>query len=92
MGQLNLACTQCHDEHWGKRIVGNPIPQAHPTGYPLYRLEWQSLGSLQRRMRNCLLGMRAEPFAFGSPEYIDLELYLMSRASGMPIETPGVRP
>ena len=38
------------------------IPQGHPTGYPLYRLEWQSLGSLQRRLRNCMIGMRAEPY------------------------------
>ena len=43
---------------------------AHPTGYPLYRLEWQDVGSLQRRLRNCMSGMRAEPFAFGSPEHV----------------------
>ena len=91
-GQLNLACTQCHDDHWGKRLAGNTIPQAHPTGYPLYRLEWQGLGSLQRRLRNCLVGMRAEPYAYGSPEFVDLELYLMWRARGMKVETPGVRP
>jgi sulfur-oxidizing protein SoxA len=91
-GQLNLACTQCHDDHWGKKLAGNTIPQAHPTGYPLYRLEWQGLGSLQRRLRNCLIGMRAEPYAYGSPEFVDLELYLMWRARGMKVETPGVRP
>ena len=34
----------------------------HPTGYPLYRLEWQALGSLQRRLRNCMTGVRAEPY------------------------------
>ncbi|HSE94082.1 MAG TPA: sulfur oxidation c-type cytochrome SoxA, partial [Methylomirabilota bacterium] len=45
-GQLNLACSQCHDDNWGRRLAGNVVPQAHPTGYPLYRLEWQSLGSL----------------------------------------------
>ena len=67
-------------------------PQAHPTGYPLYRLEWQGLGSLQRRLRNCLVGIRAEPYAYGAPEFVDLELYLMWRASGMKIETPAVRP
>ena len=44
------------------------IPQAHPTGYPIYRLEWQSLGSLQRRLRNCLIGMRAETYALGAPD------------------------
>jgi sulfur-oxidizing protein SoxA len=91
-GQLNLACSQCHDDNWGKRLAGNAIPQAHPTGYPVYRLEWQSLGSLQRRLRNCLTGIRAEPYEYGAPELVDLELFLMWRARGMAIETPGVRP
>lgn len=91
-GQLNLACANCHNDNWGKPLPGNPIPQAHPTGYPLYRLEWQSLGSLQRRLRNCMIGVRAEPFAYGSDAFVDLELYLMSRAAGMTIETPAVRP
>ncbi len=91
-GQLNLACTQCHDDNWGKRLVGNTIPQAHPTGYPIYRLEWQGMGSLQRRLRNCFIGVRAEPYAYGSPEFVSLELYLMWRARGMPLETPAVRP
>jgi sulfur-oxidizing protein SoxA len=91
-GQLNLACAQCHDANWGRRLAGNVIPQAHATGYPIYRLEWQSLGSLQRRLRNCLVGMRAEPYEYGAPEFVDLELYLMWRARGMTMETPAVRP
>jgi sulfur-oxidizing protein SoxA len=91
-GQLNLSCSQCHDANWGRSLAGNAIPQAHPTGYPIYRLEWQSLGSLQRRLRNCLVGMRAEPYEYGAPELVDLELYLMWRARGMLLETPAVRP
>jgi len=91
-GQLNVACAQCHDEQWGKKLAGTTIPQAHPTGYPIYRLEWQDLGSLQRRLRNCMIGMRAEPYAYGAPEFVDLELYLMWRARGMKLEAPGVRP
>jgi len=91
-GQLDLACTQCHDQYAGRHIAGNAVPQGHPTGYPVYRLEWQSLGSLQRRLRNCLIGIRAEPYAYGSRELVDLELFLMWRARGMKIEAPGVRP
>lgn len=91
-GQLDLACTQCHDDNWGKKLAGNPIPQAHPTGYPIYRLEWQNMGSLARRLRNCLTGMRAEQYAPGAPELIELELYLMWRARGMKLEAPAVRP
>ena len=64
----------------------------HPTGYPLYRLEWQSVGSLQRRLRGCMSGIRAEPYAYGAPEFAALELYLMDRARGLKLETPAVRP
>jgi sulfur-oxidizing protein SoxA len=91
-GQLNLACAQCHDANWGRQLAGNVIPQGHPTGYPIYRLEWQSLGSLQRRLRNCLIGMRAESYEYGASELVDLELYLMWRARGMTFEAPAVRP
>jgi L-cysteine S-thiosulfotransferase len=91
-GQLNLACAQCHDDNWGKRLAGSMITQGHPTGYPLYRLEWQAVGSLERRMRNCLAGIRAETPPYGVPELVELELFLMWRANGMPLETPAVRP
>lgn len=91
-GQLNLSCANCHDDNWDKHLAGSAITQAHPTGYPLYRLEWQGLGSLQRRLRNCMFGMRAQPYDADAPETVELKLYLMSRARGMAIETPAVRP
>jgi len=91
-GQLNLSCAACHDDNWGRKLAGATIPQGHPNGYPVYRLEWQSLGSLQRRLRNCLFGMRAEPYPYGSLELNELELFLAWRAQGLPIESPAVRP
>jgi sulfur-oxidizing protein SoxA len=91
-GQLNLSCANCHDDNWDKRLAGSAITQGHPTGYPMYRLEWQSLGSLQRRLRGCIFGVRAQPFEFGAPELVELELYLMTRAAGLPMESPAVRP
>ena len=91
-GQLDLSCSDCHDRHVGGHLGGAAIPAAHPTGYPIYRLEWQALGSLQRRLRNCMTGMRAEPYPYDAPEQVELELFLMTRASGLLLETPGVRP
>ena len=38
VGQLNFSCAQCHDDNAGQRLGGSVIPQAHPTGYPMYRL------------------------------------------------------
>jgi sulfur-oxidizing protein SoxA len=91
-GQLNLGCANCHDDNWDRHLAGSAITQALPTGYPLYRLEWQSLGSLQRRLRSCISGIRAQTYDYGAPELVALELYLMSRARGMPMEAPAVRP
>ena len=92
MGQLDLSCAACHEERAGLRLGGATIPQGHPNGYPLYRLEWQSVGSLQRRLRNCLTGVRAEVWPSDAIEYIELELHLTRRAAGLLIETPAVRP
>jgi sulfur-oxidizing protein SoxA len=91
-GQLNLACANCHNDNFDKRLAGSPITQGEPNGYPEYRLEWQTLGSLERRLRSCITGVRAQPPDYGAPELVALELYLMSRAHGMKMETPAVRP
>ena len=68
MGQLNLSCAQCHEDRAGLKLAGSLIPQGHPNGYPEYRLEWQGMGSFYRRLRNCMVGTRAEPFAPDSRE------------------------
>jgi sulfur-oxidizing protein SoxA len=91
-GQLNLSCAQCHNDNWDRKLAGSPVTQGHATGYPMYRLEWQNMGSLQRRLRNCMIGMRTDSYAFGSPEFIALESFLMWRARGMKVESPAVRP
>ena len=90
-GQLDLSCAQCHEQSWGKRLRAERISQGHPNGFPTYRLEWQTLGSLHRRLRACYQGVRSEPPVGGSPELINLELFLAWRAQGLPIETPAVR-
>jgi sulfur-oxidizing protein SoxA len=90
-GQLNLACKHCHQDHWGDQLRADRISQGHGNAYPIYRLEWQSVGSLHRRLRSCNVGVRAEPYAYGAQEYVNLELFLAWRAQGLPVETPGVR-
>jgi sulfur-oxidizing protein SoxA len=91
-GQLDLSCAACHDDNAGRKLGASLIPQGHPTGYPVYRLEWQALGSLQRRLRNCMIGVRAEPYPYGDAAFVGLELYLRDRATGLLVETPAVRP
>ncbi|GGY92898.1 SoxAX cytochrome complex subunit A [Pseudoduganella plicata] len=92
IGQLNLSCAQCHDDNPGRKLAGATIPQGHANAYPIYRLEWQGMGSLQRRLRNCMTGVRAEVPPLGAQDLVDLEAWLALRARGMPLESPGVRP
>jgi sulfur-oxidizing protein SoxA len=91
IGQLHLACANCHDAAWGRTLFAEKISQGHPDGWPAYRLEWQSMGSLERRLRACFFGVRAEMPAYGSDDFTALELYLAWRAQGLAISVPGVR-
>jgi sulfur-oxidizing protein SoxA len=90
-GQMDLACADCHDRNWGKRLLVEIVSQGHGNAFPAYRLEWQDVGSLQRRIRACLFGVRAAVPAPGAPELTDLELFLAWRANGIALEAPGVR-
>ncbi len=90
-GQMNLSCAQCHEQNWGKQLYAETLSQGHGNAFPAYKLEWQTLGSLQRRIRACLFGIRAEMPRAGAPELTDLELFLAWRAQGLPLEAPGVR-
>ncbi len=91
MGQMNLACTHCHDRNFGRKLLNDTISQGHGNPYPVYRLEWQTMGSLHRRLRACFFGVRAELPPAGSRDLLDLELFLAWRSQGLKVETPGVR-
>ena len=90
-GQLDLACIHCHEMNHGNLLRAQRLSQGMSNGFPAYRLKWQTLGSLQRRMSGCMRDVRAEPYADGAAEYVELELYLAWRARGLPVETPAVR-
>ena len=49
------------------------------------------MGSLHRRFKGCNKQVRAQPYKSGSDEYVNLELFIMHRANGLPVETPSVR-
>ncbi|MDA8229769.1 MAG: sulfur oxidation c-type cytochrome SoxA [Magnetospirillum sp.] len=90
-GQLDLSCASCHETLEGRHLRADVLSQGQTNGFPTYRLGWQTLGSLQKRIKGCDKQMRADPHAFGSDEYVNLELYLAWRGNGLPVETPAVR-
>jgi sulfur-oxidizing protein SoxA len=90
-GQLDLACTHCHDYYAGQRLRGDVVSQGQTNGFPVYRFTWQTLGSTHRMFEWCNTSVRAEPFALGSDEYVNLELFMAWRGRGLPVETPAIR-
>jgi sulfur-oxidizing protein SoxA len=91
MGRLNLACVHCHDGKVGANLRAEVVSPGHPTGFPIYRLNWQNMGSIDRRLRACYSGVQATLPAPGSASLRQLELYLKVRANGMPIDGPSIR-
>jgi L-cysteine S-thiosulfotransferase len=91
MGRINLACTHCHDGKVGAAMRGEVVSQAQPTGFPIFRQSWQTLGSIDRRLRACYSGVQAPIPAIGSAELRDLELFLKVRAQGMPLDGASIR-
>jgi L-cysteine S-thiosulfotransferase len=90
-GQLDMACTHCHDQQTGQRLRGDVISQGQINGFPIYRHTWQTLGSTHRMFAWCNAAIRAEPLPHGADDYVNLELYLAWRGRGLPLETPAVR-
>ena len=90
-GQIGMACYHCHDQHQGQMLRGQQLSQGQANGFPEYRLGKGEITSLHKRMRQCFISFRADPFEPGSDEFKLLELYVMSRGNGLKIETPAVR-
>jgi L-cysteine S-thiosulfotransferase len=90
-GQLDLACSHCHDRYAGQRLRGDMVSQGQINGFPVYRHTWQTLGSTHRMFAWCNTSVRAEPYSYGADEYVNLELYMAWRGRGLPVEAPAVR-
>lgn len=92
LGQLDLSCAECHDARAGGRLGGSAIPPGHAAGYPTYRLEWQTLGDVERRIRNCATGVRAQPWPPQADEVLALQVWMAWRERGLTVDAPAVRP
>lgn len=90
-GQLELACSNCHEDNYGNYIRADHLSQGQTNGFPVYRLKDAKLSSIHNRFKGCIRDTRAETFKPGSPEFIALELYVASRGNGLSIEAPSVR-
>jgi sulfur-oxidizing protein SoxA len=91
-GLFDLSCADCHDRNPGRKLRAEAVSEGHVNGFPAYKLKWQEVGSTHRQFQRCEALARSIPHEAGSPEYLDLELYLAARGNGLKVETPAVRP
>ncbi len=91
VGQLDMACSNCHEDNYGVMIRVDHLSQGQINGFPTYRLKNAKLNSIHGRFKGCMKNIRATPFAEGGDEFKALELYPASRTEGLSVETPSVR-
>ncbi|MEA1889472.1 MAG: sulfur oxidation c-type cytochrome SoxA [Pseudomonadota bacterium] len=90
-GQVDIACHQCHVYHAGRTFRGQILSQGQSNGFPGYRYTAGISVGLHERITGCLNNLRAEPYAIGSDEYINFEVYMNARSNGLKVETPAIR-
>ena len=91
VGQLDMACSNCHEDNYGNMIRADHLSQGQINGFPTYRLKNAKLNSAHGRFKGCMSNIRATPYKEGGEEFLALELYLASRGLGLSVETPSVR-
>ena len=91
IGRMNLACTNCHDQKVGQSIQQEVISEGHPAGFPILKMSWQGMGTIDRRIRACFSGVQAQVPSAGSPVLRQLELFMKFRSSNNLIEGPSIR-
>ena len=93
-GQLNFSCATCHVQSPGERVRTEVLAPALGivNALPIYRSEWNSMGTTSRRFVTCNSQTRGVPFNPQDDEYRNVEYYLSYVSNGLPISGPGARP
>ena len=93
-GQLNFSCASCHVGAAGQRLRGDILAPAVGilAAFPIYRSDWGSMGTIDRRFTSCSTQMRSTPLPPQDRSYRNLEYFLSYMSNGVPIAGPGTRP
>jgi sulfur-oxidizing protein SoxA len=93
-GQLGFACASCHVQAAGERLRGDILAPALGilAAFPIYRSDWGSMGTIDRRFTSCSAQTRAVPLPAQAEAYRDVEYFLSYMSNGIPVTGPGTRP
>jgi sulfur-oxidizing protein SoxA len=93
LGQLNFACTDCHEKTGLKWIRGQWLGEqkGQYDHFPTWRTSLQTIWDIRKRFQWCQVNIRADELPPDAKEYGDLELYLASLNDGLKMNVPGIR-
>ncbi len=92
-GYLKLSCANCHVQGAAQRVRNESLSQllGHTTHFPVYRLKWQGLGTLERRMEGCVKDQGQNPPKTNSKEMKELIYFMAYMSNGMAVDGPDIR-
>eukprot|EP01000_Liburna_glaciale_P004260 NODE_36_length_2621_cov_3154.372862_g14_i0.p1 GENE.NODE_36_length_2621_cov_3154.372862_g14_i0~~NODE_36_length_2621_cov_3154.372862_g14_i0.p1 ORF type:complete len:301 (+),score=47.04 NODE_36_length_2621_cov_3154.372862_g14_i0:55-957(+) len=92
-GYLKLSCATCHVQGAGKRVRNESLSQlpGQITHFPVYRLKWGNLGTLERRMEGCIKDQGQVPPKTNSKEMKELLYFMAYMSNEMSVDGPDVR-
>ena len=93
VGQLNMACSDCHGKvvnHWirGQWLGEQKGQYDH---FPTWRTSLQAIWDIRQRFQWCSVNIRGDELPPDAKEYGDLELYLAAQNEGLKLSVPGIR-
>ncbi|HMF22322.1 MAG TPA: sulfur oxidation c-type cytochrome SoxA [Pseudolabrys sp.] len=93
VGQLNMACTDCHGKSANHWIRGQWLaePKGQYDHFPTWRTSLLAVWDIRQRFQWCQVNIRADELPPDAKEYGDLELYLASQNEGQKLSVPGIR-
>ena len=92
-GYLKLSCATCHVQGAGQRVRAEKMSPllGQTTHFPVFRLKWDSLGTLERRMAGCNKDQGENPHKANSAWMKELLYFMAYMSNGMAIDGPDVR-
>lgn len=92
-GYLKLSCATCHVQGAGQRVRNEKLSPllGQATHFPVYRLKWSGLGTLERRVSGCIKDEGQVPPKDNSAQMKNLIFFLAYMSNGMAIDGPDIR-
>lgn len=92
-GYLKLSCATCHIQGAGQRVRNEKLSPmlGSVTHWPVHRLKWGNLGTIERRLSGCIVDEGQVPPKDTSAQMKELIYYMSYISNGMAVDGPDIR-